>query len=195
MSDLSLQLVREYFELCQFQVMTVWRPDEDARDTSPLLLVQQAEPANPGSPPFLLNAEDVPQISRAVIDVRAWHADRFYPSVIENNPVLLTAALPRTQELAMRVFGDQFFRSILVISELPQNAEPRRKSLDLLSRHGLGHVMEFGSILQSLLRRISPSASYAPSSTLQTIRLLKRYGFISNQQLEFDFPRARQSEG
>lgn len=191
MSDLSLQLVREYFELSQFQVMTAWRPEDDARDPAPLLLVQQSSSVADEPPPFLMSAEDAPLLQRAVIDVRAWHADRFYPSVIENNPVLHTVTLPRTQELAVRHFGDAPYRTLLVVSELPQNPEPRKRSLELLAQTGLHHVMEFGSVLQSLLRRISPSANYAPSSTLQTIRLLKRYGFIINQQLEFEFPKGR----
>lgn len=196
MSDLSLQLVREFFELSQFHVLTLWRPEEEGRDAAPLLLVQQPESsfgnaapveAPKTSAPFLLSAEDISLIPRAVIDVRAWHADRFYPSVIENNPVLLTATLPRVHEMAARMAGAVALRSVLVISELPQNAEPRRRSLELLAHHGLHHVMEFGSILQALIRRIQPGAAYAPSATLQTIRLLKRYGFISNQQLEFQF--------
>ncbi|MFM1918789.1 MAG: hypothetical protein RLZZ303_423 [Candidatus Hydrogenedentota bacterium] len=190
MSDISLQLAREFFELAQFQVLTAWRADEDARDSSPLLLVQNTLPFADvdDPPPFLLTGEDAPQLSRAIVDVRAWHADRFYPSVIENNPVLHTVALPRAHELATRHFGEFPFRTLLIISELPQNPEPRRRSLELLAQTGLHHVMEFGSLLQSLLRRVSPAAGYASSPTLQTARLLKRYGFITNQQLEFEFP-------
>lgn len=191
MSDLSLQLVREFFELAQFQVLTAWRPEDDARDPAPLLLVQQPSATEGDEPPFLMSAEDAPLLQRAVIDVRAWHADRFYPSVIENNSVLHTVTLPRTRELAARQFGELPFRTILVISELPQNPDPRKRSLELLAQTGLNHVLEFGSVLQSLLRRISPTANYAPSPTLQTLRLLKRYDFISNQQLEFEFPRGK----
>jgi hypothetical protein len=49
-------------------------------------------------------------------------------------------------------------------------------------------VIEFPVILHEIVDKISAHVSYAPSDTLQTLRLLKRYNFIRYQQLELPFP-------
>ncbi|HPA40590.1 MAG TPA: hypothetical protein PKV69_01160, partial [Candidatus Hydrogenedentes bacterium] len=59
---------------------------------------------------------------------------------------------------------------------------------------GMDHVAEFPMILGEILNRLSVQGNYAPSQTLQTMRLLKRYHFIRRQQMEFLFPMAPQNE-
>ncbi len=190
MSDMNMQLVREFFELNLFHVLTHWRHVDFPRAAEPgyLLFVEHTNPEPGRDLDFLLRAEDVPSLYRAVVEVRAWHGDRFYPSVVENNPVLGHVAAEETRTLAQSVFGSPDFTSILIISELPTSPLPRAKSLDLLRQLGIGHVIEFPTILQDILGRLSAHGNYAPSQTLQTLRLLKRYNFIRRQQLEFAFP-------
>lgn len=190
MSDLNMQLVREFFELNLFHVLTHWRHADFPRAAEPgyLLFVEHTNPEPRREVDFLLRAEDVPSLHRAVVEVRAWHADRFYPSVVENNPVLGHVVADETRLLAQSVFGGTNFTSILIISELPNSPAPRAKTLELLRQLGIGHVIEFPTILQDILTRLSADGNYAPSQTLQTLRLLKRYNFIRLQQLEFSFP-------
>jgi len=185
-----MQFVREFFELNLFHVLTHWQHQDLPRVSDPgsLLFVEHTNPDTLPNLSFLLGPHDVPQLHRAVVEVRAWHADRFYPSVIESSPILGHVASPEIGAHAQSLFGSPEFSTILVISELPASAAPRERSLELLGGFGIGHVLEFPTILEEMLRRISAHGNYAPSQTLQTLRLLKRYHFIRRQQLEFAFP-------
>ncbi len=189
MSELNMQLVREFFELNLFHVLTHWRHEAFPHVADPgyLLFVEHTNPESRRDVDFLLRAEDIPFLYRAVVEVRAWHADRFYPSVVENNTVLGHVAGDEIHALAESVFGAEDFTTILVISELPNSAGPRAKTLELLREMDIGHIIEFPTILQDMLSRISADGNYAPSQSLQTLRLLKRYNFIRRQQLEFTF--------
>lgn len=192
MGDINMQLVREFFELHGYHALTHW-PHESARsratDPSALLFVEQLNSTGEcETPDFLLRGEDVPQLKRAVIEVRAWHADRFYPSVIEGNAILAHVASAEVKELGLDIFGTDKFSTVLVISEFPASFDARDRALALLKQSGLSHVLEFPTMLQDMLLHISANANYAPSPTLQCMRLLKRYGFIRRQQLEFSFP-------
>lgn len=196
MSDLNMQIVREFFELHLFRVLTHWQHEAlfaGQSDASVLLFVEQArgegraQDAARGAS-VLLRADEVDRIDRAVVEVRAWHADRVYPSVVEGNAILGHVATPEVRQLAANVFGTPDFDTLLVISELPASPRPRERSLQLLEGLGIDHVLEFPAVLQDMLQRINAHGNYAPSQTLQTLRLLKRYGLVRNQQLEFAFP-------
>ncbi len=190
MSDVTVQLVREFFELNRFHVMTHWQHDPD-RARGPehglQLFVENTEPAPGHAVEFLLRAGDVAALPRALVEVRAWHADRFYPSVVEGNPVLFEVAGEASLARARQRLGANP-ATILVISELPASSEPRRKTLSLLQAGGITHVIEFPTILHEILDRINANVSYGPSHTLQTMRLLKRYDLVRYQQLELPFP-------
>lgn len=190
MSDINLQLVREFFELNRFSVLTHWRhADERLRGSegSSLLFVEKVRGEESASVPFVLGGDSIQTIQRAVVEVRAWHGDRFYPSVIEASPVLAHVASAEVADLAREVFGSAPFVSILVISELPASSTPRVRAIQLFKALGIGHVLEFSILLAALTSKVSSHGNYAPSQTLQTLRLLKRYDLIRRQQLEFTF--------
>lgn len=186
---MNVQLVREFFELNLFQVMTNWQQGSRLRtgDLSGQLFVQNTAPGLPRDLPFHLHAADIASIERAVVEIRAWHGDRFYPSVIEANPVLYQFVSSDSLTLAGEVFGHAAFKTILVVSELPAGYELRSRSLDLLQQTGIGHVIEFPDILRDMVMKIDENGNYPASETLQTLRLLKRYRLIRNQQMEFAF--------
>ncbi len=188
--DVNLQLVREFFELNLFRVMTNWRQQPiaaRAADASPQLFVENSEAVLPHEPPFVLGHADILAIDRAVVEVRAWHADRMYASVIEANPILADFTRLGVLALAQDLFGGKPCTTILVLSELPGSSEARARSITLLRKLGVAHVLEFPTVLQGLLDRIPESGDYPASQTLQTLRLLKKYRFIRNQQMEFGF--------
>jgi len=189
-SDLNMQLVREFFELRLFHVLTHWQHEgllPRTADTTSLLFVEHTSPEAGRAPDFVLAAEEVPRIHRAVVEVRAWHADRFYPSVIENSSALSHIADSETRQLAQAVFGNDDFTSILVLSELPASHDPRARAVQLLRDRGIGHIIEFPTLLRDMVERVSAHGNYAPSQSLQTMRILKRYNLIRRQQLEFAF--------
>jgi len=199
-SDVNLQLVREFFELNLFRVLTHWQHNlagpngwgPDDRTSVPeaglQLFVENTHPASlPPELNFVLRPEDVQAIRRAVVEVRAWHADRFYPSVVQSNPILGQFAAEEALSFARHLFDTSDFTTILVISELPASREPRERAIQLLEGMGIGHILEYPTVLRVVLDKISPNGLYA-SQTLATLRLLKRYRLIRHQQLEFTFP-------
>jgi len=190
MSDLNMQIVREFFELRLFRVLTHWQHEAlfpRGSDSSVLLFVELARTAPGKQLPFLLHPEDCDNIQRAVVEVRAWHTDRVYPSLVESNPILGHVASEEVKQLTATVFGTREFHTILVISELSASPGPRDRALSLLQGLGIDHVVEFSAVLHDMAARVSENGNYAPSQTLQMVRLLKRYGLIKNQQLEFAF--------
>ncbi len=189
MSDLNLQLVREFFELNQFYVLPHWRYGDLSKmqDGASLLFVERPRANTVSDPEFLLRPPDLDGIRRAVVEVRAWHGDRLYPFTVESNPVFGRVATPEIRELAETIFETDEFTTILVVSELAVSHGPRARALQMLRDMRVGHVMEFPAILGDLLARVDVYGNYAPSQTLQTMRLLKRYGFVRRQQMELPF--------
>ncbi len=190
MSDVNLQVVREFFELNLFRVLTNWQQDPRILahgDQAGQLFVDNSNAAAPRPLPFVLRPDDLASIERAVVEIRAWHTDRFYPSVIESNPILTEFVSEDSLALAREVFQQQSFATILVISELPVSAEQRSRSIELLEKSPVDHVIEFPLLLHDLLQKVNVSGSYPDSQTLEMLRLLKRYKLTRNQQLEFAF--------
>jgi hypothetical protein len=192
MSDLNMQLVREFFELNRFYVLPHWRCEDvsPSTESASLLFVERAQTESGLEPEFLLRPMDLGGIRRAVVEVRAWHADRIYPSTIEGSPVLGHVASQEIRELGEAVFGVPEFKTILVVSEFSAAPAVRARALQMLQDFGIGHVLEFPTLLGDLLDGVSVNGNYAPSQTLQTLRLMKRYGFVRRQQMELFFPAA-----
>lgn len=188
MSDVNVQLVREFFELNGFRTMTYWQHDRTrAADHGLQLFVENGAVPASRELDFTLRPGDAPALQRALVEVRPWHGERVYASHIENNPILFDVAGEDSAARARQVFGDNEFKTILVISELPTSPESRQRSLALLQASSIDHLLEFATILHDILDKLNPQISYSPSHTLQTLRLMKRYGFIRRQQLEFPF--------
>ncbi len=186
-----MQLAREFFELNLFYVLPHWQFDAGQQDTDymgALLFVEQHGQVPQTEPECLLRTGDIKGIQRAAVEVRAWHADRLYPSVIEANPVFARVASPQTRNLAEIIFGGENYKIILVVSEFSSAPVRRDQAVNALRAMGIDHVLEFPTMLAEIIRLVSAQGSYAPSAPLQTIRLLKRYGFIRLQQLELFFP-------
>ncbi len=191
MSDVNLQFVREFFELNMFNVLTNWHQAEGlggAGEQNFQFFATNTVQLDETEVNFVLKPGDIQKISRAAIEIRAWHNDRFYPSVIESSRILKQLTEESPHQRAREIFGADDFATIVVISELPKSHEPREKSIDLLKKLGADHIIEFSSILQDLLNRVSVNVDYAASQTLKTLSLLKRYDFIRNSQMEFTFP-------
>ncbi|MDZ4858329.1 MAG: hypothetical protein SGI88_05045 [Candidatus Hydrogenedentes bacterium] len=188
MGDVNVQLVREFFELNLFHVLTNWQHSARrprSNEHAGQLFVYNPAVAPQRDLPFLLLPGDMHVIERAVVEVRAWHADRFYPSLIEANPVLYEFV--SHDAFAAEVFQHHKYETILVVSELPATPELRSRSLELLQQTGVGHVMEFPLLLRDMLEHVDANTNYAMSDTLQTLRLLKRYKLVRNLQMEFTF--------
>lgn len=191
MSDINVQLVREFFELHLFRVLTNWEqaPSLAGERAAQLFVENTALPPHDMTIPAdgILGIDELPLVERAVVEIRAWHGDRFYVSIIESNPDLFDFARKDASSVATECFGNQPFKTLLVVSELPASRESRDRALQLLRGHGVDFVIEFPTVLQGILGKIHENSSYTGSPTLQTIRLLKRYRFLRHSQMEFEF--------
>jgi hypothetical protein len=107
--------------------------------------------------------------------------------VIESSPLFSRIEADQAGAVARRLFGEAPFTTLLVVSELPVSREQRERSLVLLRESGVDHVLEFPTVLAGLLERIGVNGNYSASATLQTLRLMKRYKLVRNQQLELPF--------
>lgn len=197
MAEIDLQLVREFFELNRFKVHTHWpQHDRDGgADSGAQLYVENAASAEAGETDPILQPALLPRLHRAVVEVRPWHTDRFYASLIEANPVLTQFAEPWALGHAQDFFGSDDFKRILVISKLPRTPEQREHVVRRLAQTSVDHVLEFPAILQDLAERTALSGTYTGSPTLQLLQHLKRYRLLRNQQLELSFPREPRPAG
>lgn len=193
MSNVNIQLVREYFELNLFYILPHWGVEPTHTkdlDTAPsLMFVEQAQEPTLTTPDFLLESKDIRAIHRAAVEVRAWHGGRLYSSAMGAGSLFSRVASRQTHRLAGTIFGTDQYKIVLVVAELPSSSSARTQSLETLQSFGIHHVIEFRTILGDLLKQISIHGSYGPSKTLQTLKLLKLYGFIRPQDLEqLEFP-------
>lgn len=189
MTDVDVQLVREFFELNHFSVTSNWRQhDPEATGEGGLqLYVENTRAETDTATDILLEPADLVRVRYAVVEIRAWHTDRFYSSLIESNPGVTQFAEPWALGHAQEFFGSEDFKTILVVSELPRSLEQRAQALQRIRRTGIDHVIEFPSVLQGLTSNVVLNGTYTGSPTLQLLQLLKRYRLIRNQQLEFTF--------
>jgi len=191
MTDINAQLVREFLEFNRFYVLPYWRWAEidSHTDGGILLFAERIDQPIPVQPPdFILRPEDFAALDRIVIDVRAWHGERFYPSLVEKSPVLGRLGEAWTRDAVDRVFDGKPWKAVLVVSEFSPNPDLRRRASELLRAMGLDHAAEFSALLAGLADAVDMWGNYGPSQTLQTIRLFRRYGLLRNQQMEFPFP-------
>lgn len=190
MADIDLQLVREFFELNRFQVTTHWRHHDPQGhpDGGFQIYAQNAAGAVERELDTLLRPEDLAGIARAVVEVRAWHADRFYASLLDSNPVITQFAEPWALAPAREFFQTEDFKTIVVVSELPRSGDQRAQTVRRVAGSGVDHLIEFPAILQDLSERVVLTGSYTGSPTLQLLQRLKRYRLLQRQQLEFEFP-------
>jgi len=192
MGDINLQLVKEFFELNGFMILTnrkhrLQKIGADWEYSIELLVanLNYVEPER--EPGFVLEPHDLKAVSRAIVDVKGWHTEVFYPSTIEQARTLFAFVTPESLQYASRVFKSEPFGKVIVLSELPANKEVLDRSIDLLRKNGIDHVIEFPTILRDLVGHVQVNNNYTESDTLQLVRLMKRYGLVKDLQLEFLF--------
>ena len=187
MTSIDAQLAREFFELNGFRVHTVWAQHQRS-DGAVQIYIERSDAVVSAGLDLVISAEDLRAIPRALVEVRPWHTERLYPSVVENNPILTQFAQLDNTHHARDFFNNHPFATVLIISELPNNVDQRARSAAALAASPVDHVLEFATILRHLIATVNVASSYTASATLQLIQLLKRYRLIQNQQLEFPFP-------
>jgi len=192
MSDVNLELVKEFFELNGFMILTnrkhqLTKVGADWEYSIELLAANLDVAEDKKEPGFLLEPRDLKAIPRAIVDVKGWHTEVFYPSTIESARSFFAFVSPESLQYAERVFKGEPFSKVVVLSELPSNKEIMARSVDVLRKNGVDHAIEFSTILKALISHVQINNNYTESDTLQLVRLMKRYGLVKDLQMEFLF--------
>lgn len=190
MAAVNEAIAREYFESLGFLVLQPHKYMVTARAKRPeeeidFVVVNPATTeAAPPPDNLILTGRDLVGIQRAVVSVRGWHTDRVGPAKLSLAPELVRFA----QEPALRGvrarLGEGPLTRILCLPELPATSALRRKVLELLREKGVDGVLFFSTMLRELIRGIETSKNYEKSDLLQTLRILKNYDLLRDEQLE-----------
>ena len=196
MAAIDEGIVREYFEQYGFLVRQVRKYQVQARrktgeEEVDLVVYNPAYVRGSRKPDFLLFSNELPNIHRAIIVVKAWHTGRFTPQMLKSSPEIFRFLEDNVLKEVSRYFpaessdepGDELTK-ILVLPSLP-TAEPfRSQSVELLKARGVDAIISFRAMLLDLLDRIEINQSYTKSDTLQVMRILKNYDLLKDPQLD-----------
>lgn len=173
MDEVSRDLVKKFFELKGFMV-----------NSRTSLLIKKPNPSKSSAESFVLNAETIINIHQALVDVKPWHTETFFPSVINSSPEVFRFLEPENLKNAEMFFENKKFKKIIVLSKLPNVRGTLKKSIDLLKLNGVDHVIEIPAILSYLISCVKTNLNYTDSNLLQFIRIFKCYDLYKSPQLE-----------
>lgn len=204
MPGVNEAIVRDYFESLGFLVQQPHKYVVMARSKMPeeevdFLVINPraagAAPAIPESP--LISGKELLGVSRAVVSVRGWHTDRVSPAMLKLSPELVRFAQEPALRRARECVGDGPLLKILCLPELPASPALRRRALELLREKGVDAVLLFPTMLRELIRTVETSKNYEKSDVLQTLRILKNYDLLRDEQLELfrRAPRRKRENG
>jgi len=188
MAAVSETIVREFFELHGFFVrqQRKYIAPNRREDEEIDFFILNPKPAPLDNPlPFILRAEDLARLQRAVVVVKGWHTETFSPAVLANAPEIFRFVEPDVFKRAAKSFGEaDSVTKVLVVPALPNEAEARNQSIELLRAKGIDAVIPFHTILADLIVRTETNRNYQKSDVLQLIRVLKNYDFFKEPQME-----------
>jgi hypothetical protein len=191
MAGVNDAITREYFESLGFLVQQphkylvtarAKRPEEeiDFVVINPAPLAPRPEPP----PDMILTGAELQRVQRAVVSVRGWHTDRVSPAMLKLSPELVRFAQEPALRRVRARLGEAPLTRILCLPDLPATEAMRAKALDLMREKGIDGVLLFPTMLRELIRTIEISKNYEKSDLLQTLRILKNYDLLRDEQLE-----------
>lgn len=194
MADISIELVREFFEAHGFLVRVSGKYKPIGRgkvqDAQISLAVVNLKPESGGTAGFVLSPRDIKKVPMAIVKVKGWHTESFSPSVLTTFPGIFQFVTPSVIRLAQEFFGTKDFWKILVVPSLPVSKASLERSTEILKDKGINGVIEFKTILEAIVDLVVPNRNYFESDILQLVRLFKVYDMLKLGQMEL-FERRR----
>ena len=188
MPGVSESIVREYFELNGFLVRQLRKhvaPGSREEDDSDFLVLNPQPQPLRGERAFLLQANELRSIERAIVILRSWHSDVFSPSFFTHKPEFFRFLEKKAIGDSTSGFGQsRGLLKILALPALPQDAQARDQSIAILRAKGLDAALSFRTVLAELVARVEANRNYQKSDLLQLIRILKNYDFLKEPQLD-----------
>ena len=134
---------------------------------------------------LLWSAADLEGVARAIVGVRGWHSERFYPTTFDLQPDILKFVGPESLKFGKRILGNGPMAKILCLPRLPMSGQLKAKTIDVLREKGIDGVLSFETIVAELILRVDVNKNYEKSDLLQIIRILKNYDLLKDPQLDF----------
>ena len=198
MAGVELNIVREYFEMNGFFVRQLRKHHIQKRrgkarrqeDEIDLMVINPAPQKSMQELNFMLFANDLRFINRAILSVKGWHTMTFTPSTLRSSTDIFNFlerdVLKRAEELfaTEQEDGSDSFKKILVLPGLPTQEPHRSQSIELLRGHGVDAIISFRAMLQDIINKVEVNHNYEKNDLLQILRLLKNYDMLHSPQLE-----------
>ncbi len=191
MSSVNEAIVREYFEALGYFVTQPGNHPAPGRflragpeaDIDLLILNPLVEESRIPAHMFW-TTDDFGGVARALVSISGKHTGRLYKSTIDAAPDLLRFAESAARRAAAERTGGGATAAVLCLPQLPAAGDLREKALHALRDHGVDGVVSFHTMLAYLIGRVDLGHNYEQSDVLQTIRILKTYGFLRGSQME-----------
>ncbi|MCX7818832.1 MAG: hypothetical protein N2652_06465 [Kiritimatiellae bacterium] len=188
MPSLSETVVRDWLEhlgflVCQprkYQVVArAKRPEEE-----PDLLGWNPAAAGPPPEPGVWTGSTLRRVKAVAVGVKGWFTERFGPSAFQDSAELLRLGAPDVRRAAARRLGADDVVAVLCLPALPASAELRRRTLEILTGHGIAGVVLFRTVLVELAAVAGRRLDYDRSDVLQLLRMVRASGLLRDPQPE-----------
>lgn len=188
MADVSIAVVREFFEAHQFLIkinrkyVPTKKSGKEIEEIDLFVINQKPQQEEIAS--FVITPKDISKIHRAIIKIKGWHTESFGPAVLTTFPKIFQFVQPGVIKSASQFFDTKDFKKILIIPSLPATDRAKERSIEILKEKGITGVVEFKTILEAVTKKVHPNRNYFESDVLQLIRLFKIYDMLKGGQLE-----------
>ncbi|MFN4226772.1 MAG: hypothetical protein ACK4F0_01340 [Candidatus Ratteibacteria bacterium] len=167
-----MEIVKEFFIINNFYV--------NLKDG--FLIVKNSEKLHKEVNDFVIEKEKIIFIDKCIVKVISWHTLKLTPSVIKK---FSSEIFEITEKFCKEnvIFDKEKYKKILVIPGLPATESLKNESIKMLKEKGIDHVIFFHTIISDLINKIDERKLYQ-SHTLEIIRILKFYKFLSDKSSE-----------
>jgi len=173
MSISALEIVKEFFIINNFYIIS-----KDG-----FLIVKNSEEIHKKIDEFIIEREKIIFIDRGIVKVLSWHTLKFTPSVIKKfSSEIFEITEERIYKEIKNFFVKEEYKKILIIPGLPASNNLKNESIKIMKENGIDHIIFFHTVISGLINRIDERKLYQ-SHTLEIIRILKFYKFLSEKNL------------
>ncbi len=192
MAAVSETIVREYFEGLGFLVqqphkyLVMARAKQPTEEVDFLAINPLATevPALPEPGAMVVSGVALKGLPRIMVSLRGWHTDRITPATLETAPEIYRFTDEGSVRDASRRLGAGPLFKVLCLPGLPTTPALATQTLALLREKGVDYVVLFPTMLRELAQQVEVNKNYEKSELLQTLRILKSYGLLKEDQLE-----------
>ncbi|MCM8772937.1 MAG: hypothetical protein NC926_06590 [Candidatus Omnitrophica bacterium] len=170
MSISAIEIVKEFFIINDFYVIV-----KDG-----ILILKNTKKTTKEIEEFVIEKEKINFIKQGILKVISWHTLKFTPSVIKK---FLPEIIDMPDDKIYRNLIEEHYKKILVIPGLPSTPELKNESIKILKENRINHIILFPTIISGLIEKINERTLYQ-SHTLEIIRILKFYKFLSEKKFE-----------